>query len=122
MIQDAFAGKAIIACEYSDGGQDATAYIKSDTTFRVDAANDMHMLKIDATAYLWGAQMPQGIKFDGTTYNEQLDADVPSFTPEDFESAARNDVVTCREYDGDDIVFEVPDDVTFMNMPGAAGS
>lgn len=121
LLEDAYAGKVTIRCTFEQQGSAGTAFIRSSAHLRMDMdtpQGEMHMLKLDRTTYMWGAGLPQGIKFDGQMLNDSFAEQFQEFTPEELAKHAEGNDVRCESYSGDDSMFAVPADVTFTGLGG----
>lgn len=122
LIQQALAGGDAVECSFEQNGYPGTAYVKSNSNFRVDAASEegqVHIVKNEDAAYLWVEGQTNGFVFSGDTYDEQFDEQVDTFNPENFEEVGENgnvQEIDCRTTTVDSSLFELPEGINFQSM------
>lgn len=84
--------------------------VRADLKAPEDEGEESHMLRKDGFTYLWGSMAPQGIKFPIT------EEDKGNFASQPGTSAPDTARFTCTPWIVDETIFELPEDVEFMEL------
>lgn len=84
------------------------AKIRGDFTVTSPVATEAHLVRAGGYNYLWGPQMPQGIKTKVTNENELTAGESSGFDP--------NTKFSCKSWTMDDSAFSLPATIKFIDL------